>query len=139
MQPLHQNLQQIIESLVYNTFNLIIFNCLSMFLLGYPTLKYFPKGTTVPTDFDGGRTSDTIIAWINEKIGYYIIISLVILLYYVILCLVALGTARKVKSAPSSVTVLSEDNFSSLVLGSKAALVEFYAPWCGHCKCIRHN
>lgn len=44
------------------------------------------------------------------------------------------GTSRKVKVAPSAVTTLTSDNFDELALGSRAALVEFYAPWCGHCK-----
>ncbi len=44
------------------------------------------------------------------------------------------GTNRKVKVAPSSVVTLTSENFDTLVLGEKAALVEFYAPWCGHCK-----
>ncbi len=50
--------------------------------------------------------------WVNEKVGLN----------------------RKVKSIPSAVTTLTADNFDENALGAKAALVEFYAPWCGHCK-----
>lgn len=79
---------------------------------GYPTIKYFPKGSTEPVDYDGGRTAPEIVQWVNNKVG----------------------TKRSVKVPPSFVTTLNSDNFDSLVLGSKGALVEFYAPWCGHCK-----
>lgn len=81
---------------------------------GYPTLKFFPKGSTTPEEYEGGRTADTIVSWINEKIG----------------------TNRKVKVQPSNVLTLTTENFDETVLGSKAALVEFYAPWCGHCKSL---
>ena len=74
---------------------------------GYPTIKYFPKGSTTPKDYDGGRTADTIIKWVNKNIG----------------------TNKKLKSTPSSVITLTSANFEKSVLGSKAALVEFYAPW----------
>jgi thiol-disulfide isomerase/thioredoxin len=85
---------------------------------GYPTIKFFPKGGDVEKaeEYDGGRSADTIVSWVNKKIG----------------------TNRKVKSAPSAVIALDEATFETEALGKKAALVEFYAPWCGHCK-VRRN
>ena len=44
--------------------------------------------------------------------------------------LVNAGTYVKIASVPSSVVVLSPDNFDEVVLDeSKDVLVEFYAPW----------
>ena len=34
---------------------------------GYPTIKYFPAGSTEPEDYEGGRTADDIVAWAEEK------------------------------------------------------------------------
>ena len=79
---------------------------------GYPTIKFFPKGSTTPEEYKGGRTAETIIKWVNEKVG----------------------TTRKLKKLPSAVASLTTSDFDAQALGSKAALVEFYAPWCGHCK-----
>ena len=34
----------------------------------------------------------------------------------------------------SDVVDLTPENFDTLVDGSRPAFLEFYAPWCGHCK-----
>ena len=36
---------------------------------GFPTLKWFAKGSTEPIDYDGGRTADGIIKYVNGKTG----------------------------------------------------------------------
>jgi len=82
---------------------------------GFPTLKFFPKGSTTPEDYSGGRDPDDIINFINGKAG----------------------TRVKISTPPSNVVVLTPENFDKIVLDeSKDVLVEFYAPWCGHCKSL---
>jgi len=80
---------------------------------GFPTLKFFKKGSTTPEDYNGGREAKDIIDYVNTQAG----------------------TRGRVNKAPSSVTILTPENFDSIVLDeNKDVFVEFFAPWCGHCK-----
>ena len=35
----------------------------------YPTIKYFPKGSTTPESYSGGRTEADLVQFMNEKAG----------------------------------------------------------------------
>jgi len=35
----------------------------------YPTIKFFPKGTTKPEAYEGGRTESDFVTFLNEKAG----------------------------------------------------------------------
>uniref|UniRef100_H3G8J0 protein disulfide-isomerase n=2 Tax=Phytophthora ramorum TaxID=164328 RepID=H3G8J0_PHYRM len=82
---------------------------------GFPTLKYFAAGTTEAEAYSGGRSEDDFINFLNDKAGSHV----------------------RVAKAPSHVAALTDGDFDAEVIHSKKhSIVEFYAPWCGHCKSL---
>lgn len=112
---------------------------------GFPTLKIFGADKKKPIPYEGQRTADAIITETMKSVN-------------------SLVKSRKAgggkkssgssssssgsgsgsgsggsggsgKKGASDVVELTADNFQSLVLDSSDAwMIEFYAPWCGHCK-----
>ncbi|RHY13279.1 hypothetical protein DYB25_003806 [Aphanomyces astaci] len=82
---------------------------------GFPTLKFWNKGAKYPDPYDGGRTEDELVAFVNK----------------------AAGTNVRAAKPFSHVVALTESDFASIAQDpTKHVLVEFYAPWCGHCKSL---
>eukprot|EP01095_Lingulamoeba_sp_RSL-Kostka_P008812 TRINITY_DN298_c0_g3_i1.p1 TRINITY_DN298_c0_g3~~TRINITY_DN298_c0_g3_i1.p1 ORF type:complete len:351 (+),score=147.42 TRINITY_DN298_c0_g3_i1:227-1279(+) len=88
--------------------------CQKFDVQGYPTLKFFQENE--PEPYAGGRTAQDIISFVNGKTGLQAFVP---------------------KGAPSDVVDLTDSNFDEIVLDeTKDVFVEFYAPWCGHCKSL---
>ncbi|CAH1237887.1 PDIA4 [Branchiostoma lanceolatum] len=75
---------------------------------GYPTLKIFRKGE--PYDYEGLRQEQGIVDYMREQ------------------------SDPNWEPPPEAVVTLTEVNFDEFVNDNAITLVEFYAPWCGHCK-----
>ncbi|CAF3199929.1 unnamed protein product [Rotaria socialis] len=93
---------------------------------GFPTIKIFGTNKRSPTDYQGGRTADAIVEQalsqlktvVNERLGKR-----------------GGGGGSSSGSGGKDTIDLTDSDFQSTVLDSDDAwLVEFMAPWCGHCK-----
>jgi protein disulfide-isomerase A6 len=100
---------------------------------GFPTIKVFGKNKNSPSDYNGQRTAQGIVdeamsnlrALVNDRMNSKGGSSS--------------GGQKQSGSGGSAdnkdVVELTESNFESQVLNSDSIwLVEFFAPWCGHCK-----
>ncbi|XP_036398209.1 protein disulfide-isomerase A6 [Megalops cyprinoides] len=100
---------------------------------GFPTIKVFGANKNKPEDYQGGRTSQAIVdgamnalrSLVKERLSGR-----------------TGGSDQSRQSGGSSsggskkdVVELTDDNFDQMVLnGEDVWMVEFFAPWCGHCK-----
>lgn len=77
---------------------------------GYPSLKVFRNGEEDKTADDIPRSAPEIIEYAKAK------------------------SDPNYKPPPSAVVDLSESGFHDFINEQEVSLVEFFAPWCGHCK-----
>ncbi|XP_048781442.2 protein disulfide-isomerase A6-like [Ostrea edulis] len=99
---------------------------------GFPTIKVFGANKNSPSDYQGGRNADSIVDTALSKLK----------------SLVqdrlkgrggsggrSSGGGKSGGGSADDVIELTDSNFEKLVLDSDDMwMVEFFAPWCGHCK-----
>ncbi|XP_028652694.1 protein disulfide-isomerase A6 isoform X2 [Erpetoichthys calabaricus] len=95
---------------------------------GFPTIKVFGLNKNSPEDYQGARTSQAIVDSALNSLRSMVKSRLD-------------GKSsgsdhgRQSSGSKKDVVELTDDNFDKNVLDSDAIwMVEFFAPWCGHCK-----
>lgn len=99
---------------------------------GFPTIKFFGAKKQSPVDYNLGRTAKDIVGFVMDQAKS---IALSRLGGSAGSSSSGSGSGSRSSGGADTVVVLTESNFNALVLGSNDNwMVEFYAPWCGHCK-----
>ncbi|XP_046574574.1 protein disulfide-isomerase A6 homolog [Haliotis rubra] len=99
---------------------------------GFPTIKIFGANKNSPSDYNGGRDAQSIV---NEGLSQ--VKSLVNARLSGKSGGGSSGGSGGKPGNPDDVVELTDNNFEEMVLKSDDMwLVEFFAPWCGHCKSL---
>ncbi|XP_072103209.1 protein disulfide-isomerase A6 [Mobula birostris] len=97
---------------------------------GFPTIKIFGLNKNKPDDYNGARSAqgitdaalNTLRSIVRDRLGGKSDSS-------------SGKKSGDSKSGKKDVITLTDDNFDENVIGSSDIwIVEFFAPWCGHCK-----
>ncbi|RZC42809.1 protein disulfide-isomerase A6 [Asbolus verrucosus] len=90
---------------------------------GFPTIKIFGSNKNKPDDYNGARTAQGFVDAALQAVKAKVKASL------------GGGSSSSGETDNKDVIELTDSNFDKIVLQSEEMwLVEFFAPWCGHCK-----
>ncbi|KPI85981.1 putative protein disulfide isomerase [Leptomonas seymouri] len=90
-----------------------------MKIVQYPTLLYFPPGSTKPEKFSGIDTVERFVQFLNEKIP---------------------NAQIEIPKEVDHTVNLNAENFDAIVKDpTKSVFVMFFAPWCTHCTALKPN